>query len=607
MSFRLKLLLAMMLVVGAITGATLLATQRKVQNAYEEIFEEQFRNQIGYFAQLQELRLANTRERSLQFAKSPRVQSAMEAYLSAQRALKKEDNSENREEAEVTAKILIQNINALIFPRIQEGIRPELPPAFASIVDETGAVIRTDGSETPPRPGPRRGPSRSRRDLDVQLSDLSLALKGAAQQQTGYLAPHTGTNSELHEVILTKILDAGDGHLLGALVLGFRISDFAERSLSEMSQIQSGIFLEDEIHSTRIPEKFHPILAEKIKAVLGGTKTNENRFSISLENRPFTVFFRSLNLASDFPAAYQVCLYSLEQPARVQSELRTQILTFGALALLAALIVSLLLSHSLAAPINQLVAGTHEVEKGNFDVRVPIQTSDELGRLARSFNHMTEGLALKEKYRGILDIVADPQVAADMINQGKVALGGEEREVSVLFCDIRGFTALTQNMPPEEVVQMLNEHFTPLTQIVYDNGGVVDKFVGDLIMAFFGAPTGTNDPKKAVQCAMRMIEERAKQNENSKYKITVGIGVASGKALAGRMGSKARANYTVLGARVNLASRLCGQAARQELVIDEPTYSACKEIISAERLPELKLKGFSDSIQAYKVTALKPQ
>jgi class 3 adenylate cyclase len=373
-----------------------------------------------------------------------------------------------------------------------------------------------------------------------------------------------------------------------------------------MSRIQSGIYLDGEVHSRVIPEGTRKALAEKVRAELEKKQDKEGQFEFAIDDRPQTVSFRALNPSSTFPPAYQVCLYSLDEPIRVQRDLRAKILLFGGLAVLAAFAASFVLSHGLTGPINELVKGTQDVAKGNLETRVKVQSKDEIGQLAESFNQMTEGLALKEKYRDVLDKVTDKRIADDLLS-GKVELGGEQRNVSVLFCDIRGFTALTQNMEPHEVIQMLNEHFTPLTQVVYEHHGVVDKFVGDLIMAVFGAPTSYgNDPLLAVQCAMRMIEEREKLNQNSTYKITVGIGVASGKAVAGRMGSKNRLNYTVLGPRVNLASRLCGQAGRMEIVIDEMTYEICRATAEVEALPELRLKGFSEEVHAYKLKSLRP-
>jgi len=236
-----------------------------------------------------------------------------------------------------------------------------------------------------------------------------------------------------------------------------------------------------------------------------------------------------------------------------------------------------------------------------------VRSKDEVGQLTKSFNEMTAELALKEKYRAVLDMVADKDVAHQMVH-GAMALGGEKREISVLFCDIRGFTAHTQGMDPAEVIKMLNEHMTALTKVVYEHNGVVDKFVGDLVMAIFGAPKSYgNDAYNATRCAVRMIEERMKLNETSQHKITVGIGIATGEAVAGCMGSADRLNYTVLGARVNLGARLCSQAGVMEVVIDGATKEKVGEPLEVEKLPDLMLKGFSQPVKAYKVTGVRSQ
>ncbi len=157
-------------------------------------------------------------------------------------------------------------------------------------------------------------------------------------------------------------------------------------------------------------------------------------------------------------------------------------------------------------------------------------------------------------------------------------------------------------MDPPDVIKMLNEHFTPLTRIVYKHHGVVDKYVGDLIMAVFGAPKSFwTDALNAASCAAEMITERQKLNESSEYKIEVGIGLASGQALAGRMGSADRLNYTVLGERVNLASRLCGKAGRMEVVIDQTTVQKLGPLAVVEPMEELSLKGFAAPVQAFKL------
>jgi class 3 adenylate cyclase len=176
------------------------------------------------------------------------------------------------------------------------------------------------------------------------------------------------------------------------------------------------------------------------------------------------------------------------------------------------------------------------------------------------------------------------------------------KQASVLFCDIRGFTALTEKMPPADVITMLNEHMTAMNRIVHQHYGMVDKFVGDLIMAVFGAPKSYgNDALHAVKCALKMIEERKRLNATTKYSFEVGIGVATGEMVAGCMGSDDRLNYTVLGDRVNLASRLCSKAGRTELLIDENTYRLLPEGFVAEATEPMPLKGFSVQVPAFRL------
>ncbi len=156
---------------------------------------------------------------------------------------------------------------------------------------------------------------------------------------------------------------------------------------------------------------------------------------------------------------------------------------------------------------------------------------------------MTEGLAQKERYRTLLNLVADEKVAHALVN-GELALGGELREITVLFCDIRDFTPLTARMPPEEVIEMLNEHMAVLTRVVHEHNGVVDKFVGDLLMVIFGAPVRhEQDTFNAARCALSLIREREKLDATSRHQLTIGVGIATGTVVAGCMGSADRLDY----------------------------------------------------------------
>ena len=196
-------------------------------------------------------------------------------------------------------------------------------------------------------------------------------------------------------------------------------------------------------------------------------------------------------------------------------------------------------------------------------------------------------------------------VAEELI-EGGIELGGETRNVAVLFADIRGFTSLTEGMAPEEVITLINTCMEKMSEAVEAEGGVVDKYVGDELMAVFGAPVSRGDDAgRAVRAAIRIQEGLADLNKRCWAEgadaIGVGVGVNSGKAVAGNMGSSNRLNYTVLGEAVNLASRLCAIAPAGEVYISEATAGEVNSTLSVEPLGAHQLKGFSKDCHVFRV------
>ena len=206
----------------------------------------------------------------------------------------------------------------------------------------------------------------------------------------------------------------------------------------------------------------------------------------------------------------------------------------------------------------------------------------------------------------MLNQVADERIAQQLIS-GQIKLGGELRDTTILFCDIRGFTALTRNMSPTTVIELLNEHMAALLVVVKKHNGILDKFVGDLLMVIFGAPVSHGqDALDAARCALGLLEEREKLNRTSKFQLQIGIGLASGKVVAGGMGSSERFHYTVLGERVNLASRLCDEAAPGEILLDQNTAEVLGGLAEIKKVKPLELKGFGAPVPAYQLLALNP-
>ncbi|NBV25207.1 MAG: HAMP domain-containing protein [Proteobacteria bacterium] len=656
LSFRFKLLFAMMLVVGAVSGVTLYLTQMRVQAAYEKLFKDKLESQITYIPREQELRIGNIKSECERLAKSVRVIAALNEHDAKQLydvgrdelkiILRTEEElstgDTNTPPVKPVSPAAPGTPTAPVAPAVSPGPVPELkakqlerlavkmaeaPKAAERLAAKMAeSQIQKKGGGRPVTPPPLKkmpylgfldaegkvvpipekaqqlSPDRLR--FHERLAHFGPVISKLETQQVGYL--DLGAD-RLTEVIVTPVRD--DGQLIGAMVYGIQFFDIAsaatEKVISDVSDIESGTWLEGKLYTRTIPTEVRDELVRQLDAEIRARTDPRDDFIIRLHDIPHRVFYTALNEGSLLPVAYKIGLYSWESALKAQQELRTQILTFSGAALVGALLVSLVLAHGLSVPIRELVGGTEQISRGNFAIQVPVRGLDDLGKLAQSFNEMAAGLALKEKYYSILHTIADKDVAQQLLD-GKIALGGELREATVMFCDIRGFTALTQNMNPTEVIALLNEHMTALTGVVTEHHGVVDKFIGDSIMAIFGAPKSYGDDAlNAVRCAEQMMAVRARLNQTSHYQIQMGIGIASGRVLAGNMGSADRSNYTVLGEKVNLAARLCSIARRGEIVLGPTTREQLADRITVEEMDPLQLKGFSDSVVAFKLVEVR--
>jgi adenylate cyclase len=281
------------------------------------------------------------------------------------------------------------------------------------------------------------------------------------------------------------------------------------------------------------------------------------------------------------------------------------LLVAGGLALVLSALVGLALSRGLTKPVHELVEATGRVARGDYEHDVTVTSQDEMGTLAQAFNQMTQDLRLKERARVVLNKVTSPEVAR-LLLRDEVKLGGENRPITVLFADIRGFSTLTEGMEPQKVIAVLNQCMERLSRIVDDEGGTVDKYIGDELMAFWGAPVGHGDHAlRAVRAAVRMQEAMAELSRErvavGEGPIRIGVGLNSGVAVAGLMGSPDRWNYTVLGEMVNLAARLCSGAAPGEVAVTSATLSETGDAVVARSLGARRFKGFTSDVEVFNV------
>src|SRR4030095_7066036 len=222
---------------------------------------------------------------------------------------------------------------------------------------------------------------------------------------------------------------------------------------------------------------------------------------------------------------------------------------------------------------------------------------------ARELKAAIAGLEAQRSVLG--DAVVEPALEAlrqqlsalDSLRAGGAA--GEERKiVTVLFADVAGFTALSEKLDPEEVRNLVNACFESLVPIVQKYGGTIDKFIGDEIMALFGAPIAhENDPERALRAALEMMDRISSFNRDHASELNLHIGVNTGPVVAGKIGSQNRRDYSVMGDAVNLAGRLEGASPGGEIYVGPGTYRQTKRLFDFETLPPMKLKGKSEAIE----------
>lgn len=272
-----------------------------------------------------------------------------------------------------------------------------------------------------------------------------------------------------------------------------------------------------------------------------------------------------------------------------------------------AILIVYFFSKSLTTPITTLVGATKEIEKGNFKIDVKASTGDEIGILTESFVDMGRGLEEREKMKDAFGKFVNKEIAEQVL-KGTIKLGGERKKATVFFSDIRSFTAISEKLEPEEVVEFLNQYMTRMVNCVNNTNGVVDKYIGDAVMAVWGAPvTHGNDSENAVNGALMMRRELIEFNKgrggDKKPIIKIGCGLNTGPVLAGQIGSDERMEYTVIGDTVNLASRIesLNKPFGTDILVSTDTYEEIKNIFRLEPMQKIKVKGKSEPQQIYAV------
>ena len=275
----------------------------------------------------------------------------------------------------------------------------------------------------------------------------------------------------------------------------------------------------------------------------------------------------------------------------------------------------LVLTHRLQRSLSELLVGTKEVETGRLDVALRVTSHDEIGRLTESFNHMVGQLKENERVKDTFGKYLDPRIVSRLIDvQGDSAALSERRPATLFFSDIKGFSTMSENLTASAMVNLLNSYFSAVTKEIRDKQGIIDKFIGDAVMAFWTVPFSAGDQHAANACLAALAQQEAIAAFRLELPQITGLrrdapdfavrmGLATGEVVVGTIGSDVTKSYTVIGDVVNIASRLEGvnKAYGTQIIIEEATYRLAQNVIEVRELDLLTVVGKSEPVRVYEL------
>ncbi len=354
--------------------------------------------------------------------------------------------------------------------------------------------------------------------------------------------------------------------------------------------------------ATTLGAELSGALQQDLDALLGQPGTRGTR---RLGGEEFEVLATMIESYGD-RQVFAVLQRSLREGLKPYDGLQLALLVLAAAGLAITLLGSVRIARRITRPVRELADAARRIEDGAYQEVLVRRTDsgDEIGSLTSAFNAMSRGLAERDRMRDVLGKVASPEVAARLLAE-RIELGGEERLVSVLFADIRNFTAISERLTPHQGLDLLNRYLGCLNSVIEKHGGIVDKYTGDGVMALFGAPIAReDDAARALAAALEMIDRIvALGRELAAAGLPhpeIGIGVNTANVIAGNVGTPSRFNYTVLGDGVNLAARLEALTKRYRvpLVVGQETRERAPDFAYRE-LDKVRVRGKLVAVTIY--------
>ncbi|MGK5094329.1 adenylate/guanylate cyclase domain-containing protein [Deltaproteobacteria bacterium TL4] len=408
----------------------------------------------------------------------------------------------------------------------------------------------------------------------------------------------------LYEVFFKPVIFGKE--VVGLLIIGFASTEELYRikniTLSEIAFFQQG-----HLYASSAPSELNVQLRQVVEKM--EPQRSKALYSFEHGKEQFMAMAHAVKDGMANVVGHIIIFRSQTQELVFYSHLSRVLNMIALLGIATAVFFSVVFSRSVVRTIQNLSTGADAVKNGNLEVQLPILSQDELGQLAQAFNSMIQGLQEKERITRTFKKYVNSSIV-DEILKSRVTLGGEKKDVTIYFSDIANFTTFSEKLPPEELLSFLNQYLTKMAQILEQHSAIVDKYIGDAIMAFWGAPLHAENHAR-LACLTALVQaplQQQFQDQWTRYampsRFVTRIGIHSGEAIVGNIGSEDRMDYTIIGNAVNLASRLesLNKFYGTSILISENTFRAIdpNEFLT-RTLDSVQVKGKSEMVQVYEL------
>ncbi len=454
---------------------------------------------------------------------------------------------------------------------------------------------------------------------DSQPEPLGRVAAAYALDGTTYVSDAFSSTAYKSEVVVLAVpVTHRDGTIIGAVTAVFDLRAVLEELVVSSRFNQSGyaVIVDGEGDVIAHPDRSQlGSSVQSYEAVQRAWATKGTGSLVAKNSRGIERLFiyRALTNPSTTGRQPWVLLTEINEAEElaVLSRLQRELFAGVAVLVLFGLVLAHQIARSVEQPLSSLKHFAARLGSGELEVHTEVTGRDLAGSMATSLESMATGLRERDRVKEVFGRYIATQVS-EKILKGDVNLGGEARVVTILFSDIRNFTAMSEQMAPQQVVAFLNAYFSEMVEAVFEQGGVLDKFLGDGMMAVFGSLGDQPDHQlHAVRAALRMKALLGKINGErameGKPPVAIGVGIHTAEVIVGNIGSTRRLEYTVIGDGVNTSSRV--QALNKEfgttILITETTYDAVKEFIECRPMPETAIRGKQRALRFYEVVSMR--